>query len=304
MTVTLRQLEYFVAIVDEGSFTRAAESLQVSQPGLSRQFQALERDVGGPLVERLSRRVLLTPAGRAMLPYARAALTDTMRAADAARRVATLDAGELYVATFYSHSLGILPEALSIWRRQHPNVAIRLFEHRLVEELAAGMLAGQADVAIGPPPADWDGPIRSLGAEELVIVIASDDPAAAGRPHSIRLADLADRDWVHYTPESALCAVLDNACASAGFTPRVAVRTEQGGSAARLAAAGLGPTLVPGNIIPARFPAHLARPDPPVRRELCAYTRVHPDEVTSAFVTTIADSALLTPAHVRRRIGM
>jgi DNA-binding transcriptional LysR family regulator len=51
MTVTLRQLEYFVAIIDEGSFTRAAERIHVSQPGLSHQFQALEKDVGSPLVD-------------------------------------------------------------------------------------------------------------------------------------------------------------------------------------------------------------------------------------------------------------
>src|SRR5947208_3579174 len=67
MTVTLRQLEYFVAVVDEGSFTRAAEILHVTQPGLSHQFQALERELGGPLLERLPRKVRLTPAGRAML---------------------------------------------------------------------------------------------------------------------------------------------------------------------------------------------------------------------------------------------
>jgi DNA-binding transcriptional LysR family regulator len=79
----------------------------VSQPGLSRQFQALERDIGVPLVERLSRQARLTPAGRAMLPLARAALASAERAADAARGVATLDAGELHVATFYSHSHGI-----------------------------------------------------------------------------------------------------------------------------------------------------------------------------------------------------
>src|SRR5271163_4148925 len=107
MTVTLRQLAYFVAIVDEDSFTRAAERLHVSQSGLSRQFQALEVDLGTALVERMNRQIRLTPAGRAMLPYARAALAAAARAAAAARRVVSLDAGELYVATLYSHSLGI-----------------------------------------------------------------------------------------------------------------------------------------------------------------------------------------------------
>src|SRR3979411_1623943 len=64
MAISLRQLEYFVTVVDEGSFTRAAELLQVSQPGLSHQIQALERELGGPLLERLPRKGRLTPAGR------------------------------------------------------------------------------------------------------------------------------------------------------------------------------------------------------------------------------------------------
>ncbi len=77
---TLRQLEYLVAIVDEGSFTRAAERLHVTQPGLSHQFQALEREMGGPLLERLPRGV--ADPGRALdAPHARAALAEAGRAA-------------------------------------------------------------------------------------------------------------------------------------------------------------------------------------------------------------------------------
>ncbi|MEU8192516.1 LysR family transcriptional regulator [Microbispora amethystogenes] len=78
-------LEYLVAIVDEGSFTRAAELLHVSQPALSHQVGALERDFGGPLLERLPRAVRLTPMGRAVLPHARAALAGAERARCAAR---------------------------------------------------------------------------------------------------------------------------------------------------------------------------------------------------------------------------
>jgi DNA-binding transcriptional LysR family regulator len=84
MSVSLRQLEYFVAVVDEGSFTTAAARLHVSQPGLSHQIQALERQLGGPLLERLPRGVRLTPAGRTALPHARASLAHAERATSAA----------------------------------------------------------------------------------------------------------------------------------------------------------------------------------------------------------------------------
>jgi DNA-binding transcriptional LysR family regulator len=301
---TLRQLEYLVTIVEEGTFTRAAERLHVTQPGLSHQFQALEREAGGLLLERLPRTVRLTPAGRAMLPHARAALAEAARATTAARRAAGAAAGEMDLATLYTISAGILPAALQIWRSRHPGVRVRLFEHRHSHEMAAAMAAGQADIAIGPPPEDWEGPVRHIGTEEFVIITQPGDPAEQGQTGCVRLSDLASREWVHYTPESGLAHFLDEACAAAGFRPRIAVRTELGMSAANYAAAGLGPALVPAEIIPPHFPGLLLLPDPPVRRPLTAYTRTGPDPIAAAFIDILASEAPITPAHIRRRLGL
>jgi DNA-binding transcriptional LysR family regulator len=301
---TLRQLEYLVTIVEEGTFTRAAERLHVTQPGLSHQFQALEREAGGLLLERLPRTVRLTPAGRAMLPHARAALAEAARATTAARRAAGAAAGEMDLATLYTISAGILPAALQIWRSRHPGVRVRLFEHRHSHEMAAAMAAGQADIAIGPPPEDWEGPVRHIGTEEFVIITQPGDPAAQGQTGRVHLSDLASRQWVHYTPESGLAHFLDEACAAAGFRPRIAVRTELGMSAANYAAAGLGPALVPAEIIPPHFPGLLLLPDPPVRRPLTAYTRTGPDPIAAAFIDILASEAPITPAYIRRRLGL
>ncbi|WP_042424917.1 LysR family transcriptional regulator [Streptacidiphilus anmyonensis] len=300
---TLRQLEYLVTIVDEGSFTRAAERLHVTQPGLSHQFQALEREVGAPLLERLPRAVRLTPAGRAMLPHARAALADAERAATAARRAAGIATGELHLATLYSLSVGVLPAALGAWRDRYPGVRVRLFEHRHTDDLIAAMAAGQADIAVGPPPADWEGPVRHVGTEEFLVVTRAGDPVAAlDHAPRVRLADLAEREWVHFTPDSGLAELLEHACAAAGFHPRVAVRTEQAPSAANYAAAGLGPTLVPANTVPPHFAGTVLRPDPPVQRPLTAYTRTNPDPVAAAFVDVLAEHAPLMPRHIRKRL--
>ena len=284
---TLRQLEYFVTVVDESSFTKAAELLHVTQPALSHQIRTLERSAGGPLLERLPRTVRLTPTGRAMLPHARAALADAERARCAARQAAGLEVGELQIATLYSLTLGVLPAALRRWRQTHPDVGIRLFEHRHTEELVEAMNAGEADVAVGPEPTDWSGVTRMLGTEELVVVVASDDPVATG--DTIKLQDLADRAWVHYAPGHGLADVLDHACAQAGFEPRIAVRTEQTAAAPALAAAGLGPALVPDNILDGNLPrgSHVLRLDPPVRRTLTAYTRGEPDPLAAAFIDVL-----------------
>ncbi|MFI5690914.1 LysR family transcriptional regulator [Kribbella sp. NPDC051586] len=281
---TLRQLEYLVTVVDEGSFTKAADLLHVTQPALSHQIRTLERSAGGPLLERLPRTVRLTPTGRAMLPHARAALADAERARCAARQAAGLEVGELQIATLYSVTLGVLPGALRRWRQTHPDVGIRLFEHRHTDELVEAMNAGEADLAVGPEPSNWSGVTRTLGTEELVVVVASDDPAATG--DTVKLQELADRAWVHYAPGHGLADVLDRACALAGFEPRIAVRTEQTAAAPALAAAGLGPALVPDNILDTVLPrgGHVLRPDPPVRRTLTAYTRGEPDPLAAAFI--------------------
>lgn len=301
MSISLRQLEYFVEVVDQGSFTSAAARLHVTQPGLSHQIQALERDLGGPLLERLPRSIRLTPAGRVALPHARASLAHADRACSAARRASGVDAGELHVGTLFSISVGVLPKAIRAWRRTYPDIQVRLVEFRRSADLIAAMEAGQADLAVGPTPPHWDGPAQAIGAEEFVIAAAASSDLPR-QPPVVRLADLSSREWVHFTPPSGLADVLDEACAAAGFEPRPAVRTEQAPSALSLAAEGLGITLLPGNVVPASFDGLLLRPDPPVQRHLSVYTRVRPDPITAAFVTAISDKTLATPIHILKAL--
>jgi DNA-binding transcriptional LysR family regulator len=299
---TLRQLEYFVTVVDQGSFTAAAALLHVSQPGLSHQIKALERELGGPLLERLPRNVRLTPAGRIALPHARASLAHAERATSGARRASGVDAGELRVGTLFSISVGVLPIALRRWRSDYPDVQVRLVEFRRTEDLIAAMETGQADLAVGPTPPDWTGPSRAIGVAEFVIA-AAPDTTLPTHGHTVRFADLATSDWVNFTLPSGLSDILNAACQAAGFEPHTAVRTEQAPSALALAHEGLGLTLIPGNVVPPNYPGLLLWPDPPVRRELSIYTRVRPDPITAAFVAAISHGTLATPPRIVQRLG-
>src|SRR5580765_2136489 len=170
--MNVRQLECFVAVVEERSFTRGARRVGISQPSLSEQVRALERSLGGQVLERHPRGVSLTPAGRALLPEARAAVRAVERGRRAARAALALETGELEIATVLSMAVGLLPRYIHLWRAQYPDIGIRLHEFRHRSLLEDSVEQGVADFAIGPPPVRrWDGPLTVISWEEFVIVL-------------------------------------------------------------------------------------------------------------------------------------
>jgi DNA-binding transcriptional LysR family regulator len=285
--LNLRQLEYFVAIAELGSLTAAAEQLLVSQPSLSQQMRALERELGGELLERLPRGVRLTAAGQELLPEARAALRHASRARRTVRRALELEAGQLEVAVTTSAALGILPVVLREWQRRHPEIEVSLLEYPHRRALDEAVRDGAGDLAVGSLPENWSGQVQRLGWEEFVVVLPDGDPLLERA--SVNLADLADRRWVHFARAHGLAEVVDVSCAAAGFSPRVAVRTSQVAAAPLFAAAGIGPALVPEHIIPAAL-LRLARPATrrPIR-VVCAYIRGDWTPLTQAFLETLRD---------------
>jgi DNA-binding transcriptional LysR family regulator len=194
--MNLRQLEYFVAIAEQGSLTQAAERLLVSQPSLSQQIRGLEAELGGALLERLPRGVRLTTAGQELLGEARATLAHAQHARRAVRQALDLEVGQLEVAVTSSAALGILPAVLREWQSRHPSLEVSLLEfpHRRALEEAARDGAG--DIAVGSQPETWRGPVQQLGWEELVLVLPDGDPLLD--LEAVNLELLADRRWVHY----------------------------------------------------------------------------------------------------------
>jgi DNA-binding transcriptional LysR family regulator len=288
--MTLRQLNYFLAVVDEGSITRAARRMHIAQPSLSQQLRELECHVGGRLVERLPRSIRLTVLGRQFEPHARAVVLAAERAEKAARAALTTRGGELEIATVRSIAVGLLPPSISRWRRAHPHVTMRLHEfgHRSI--LEDRVRCGLADLAIGPLPQRWQGPLVRLGWEEFVVVLPHDDPLADSGAR-LRLNTLSDRDWVLYEPQHGLSEVVAFACAAAGFLPVPAIQTAQVEAAARLAAAGLGPALVPSDAVPSELDGVVLRLDPPVARELAAYARQDFSPLASAYLDFLLGDA-------------
>jgi DNA-binding transcriptional LysR family regulator len=281
--VNIRQLECFVAVVDEGSFTRAARRVGITQPSLSQHIRALEEKLDGAVLHRLPRGVALTPAGRSLLPEARAAVRAVERGRQGARAALQAEAGELEVATVLSMAVGLLPRFVRGWHERHPNVAIRLHEFRHRRLLEDAVEQGVADFALGPRPLrGWDGPLETVLWEEFVVVVPWSDPAAGRR--AVELEALAGREWVLYHPDHGLAGIVDEICRRAGFRPRGTVRTSQAEAAARFASAGLGPALVPDNIVLPGIEGAVLRLRPRLIRDVAVYARTELSPSAAAFV--------------------
>jgi DNA-binding transcriptional LysR family regulator len=286
--MNLRQLHYLVAIADEGSFTRAAERLLVAQPSLSQQIKSLEHELGGPLMERLPTGVRLTAAGKAFLPEARAAVAHAERARRNARSALGLEAGEIEVATVTSVAFGVLPPAFERWHERYPGTTITLREYTHRQALDDAVRLGVGDVAVGPQPPDWHGPVVELGWEEFVAVLPASDPLARNK-RPVALEQLAERDWVLFGSDHGLSELILEICARAGFTPRRTIQTGQVAAAGHLAAAGLGVTIIPRNVVPTDLGAAIRSLKPPLARQLVAFTRQDWSPLAAAFLQVLKD---------------
>lgn len=247
LVMELRQLEYFVAVADEASFTRAAEKLHVAQPGVSAQIRQLERELGQDLFDRSGRTVRVTEIGAAVLGYAREALGAASGARLAVDEFSGLIRGRVAVGMVVACSSFDLADLLSGFHREHPAVEIALAEANS-DELIARLQSGQLDLAyVGlgdatPPGID----IYDLADEPLVAAVSTDDALAARK--STTLAAIMDRSFLSLPRGTGLRASLDDACARAGLEPRITLEASNLGLLARLASRGLGVAILPESV--------------------------------------------------------
>jgi DNA-binding transcriptional LysR family regulator len=267
----LRQLGHFVAVAEELHFTRAAARVHVVQSSLSASIRELERELGDALFVRDNRRVVLTQAGRALLPAARRALAAAEEGRDAVAGVRGVLHGVLHVGAIQTLGIVDLAALLTTFRRAHPGVTIRL-SHDAAPVLARAAADAELDIAFVDGPTDRARLTRiELGHDDLVLAVRRDDPLA-GRT-TIRLGDraLRDRDFVDYRTDSALSAQIDTACVAAGLARRVGAVAENMQYLAELVEQGLGVAVLPPRSV-RPVAGHVAAVPivPPLRRDICA----------------------------------
>jgi DNA-binding transcriptional LysR family regulator len=244
--VELRHLQFFVAVAEELSFTRASRRLHVVQSGVSSAIQGLERELGAALFDRDRHRVALTDAGLALLPEARATLAAAQAAQDAVAQARAGLRGTLTVGTMVSIGTVDVAGLLGRFHLSHPGVSVHL-RHAPAGSagLAAQVIAGELDLALlalpGPAPAGLR--LQPLAEEPLVLIAAPGHPRAGQR--AVTLAQLAEEDFVDFPPGWGNRTVADRAFAAAGLDRRVPFEVTEFVSAAGLVRNGLAIAFIP-----------------------------------------------------------
>lgn len=299
--LSMRALECLVAVVEQGSLTGAATVLHLSQPALSHQIGAIERELGTPVIERLARGIRPTVAGLAAMAEAKAALAAADRVVTVGRNAAAGDGGRIRVACSETMTAWVLAPVLRTWRHQFPAVEMDLSEYTSADRMLESLLAGEVDITVGPRPFRADQRAEVLGREEIMVVASRHHQFSAA--DTVPLAELATTPLVHYHPGNGFGVWLDQLAARRGVTlPPPVLRTASTRTAAQLAATGMGVTLAPRTALAPSFAATIRPLDPPEFRDIIVTVAAPHDRLIRRFVSALRRHGLpdLDLPHVGR----
>jgi len=282
----LRQVEHFLAVVEHGSFTAAAGVSRIVQSALSTSIRNLERELGGALFERTTRRVTLSEAGRAFLPGARRLLTEAGAAADAVRAVAGLHRGRVAIGMIQWLGPVDLPAELSRFHREYPDIQISVL-NAPVSVLLDRLREGELDLAYlaadGALPDDTVG--RTVFREDLLL-ITPPGHRLAGQPR-VSWHELDGEPFVDFADGTAVTGIIRRLSTQLGLHRRVVGQVTQLDLQLDLVRNGLGVAIVQGTLARSTTGVAVAElADPSVRWEVSLVSRA-PGPVNPAAVALL-----------------
>jgi len=247
----VHQLEYFAAVAQTRHFTRAAESVHVAQPSLSRQISTLERELGTPLFNRARGNITLTPAGETLLPFARRILAELDDARVQVQELVGLARGRLRLGATPSLSTVLLPDALRRFRDEYPGIDIAV-EERGGRDLVRLLAEGELDLALIVLPLHTRDPaLATTGVlREPLVVAASADGMV--RAKSLHVRDLDRYPMVMFREGYDMREVTLAACRRERIEPHVAVEGGELDAVLGFVEAGLGIAVVPSLVVEGR----------------------------------------------------
>ncbi|HEX3804277.1 MAG TPA: LysR family transcriptional regulator [Solirubrobacteraceae bacterium] len=247
----LRQLEHFVAVAEDESFTRAARRLGYVQSALSVSIQSLERELSLRLFERTTHRVRLTEAGRALLPSARATIAAAGGFRDEAAAVNGVLRGRLRIGLMQSFNVLNVPRLLGRFHREHPDVELTVRpavggSATLLSAVATGEL-DLAFIAVAEPPTG----LRMLPLIQEPLQLVASEGEALPLQRSVKLEQLAETSFVDFPIGWGIRTVVDQAFAQLGLQRRIGIEVADVTTFLQLVREGLGVALLPDSLMTA-----------------------------------------------------
>jgi LysR family hydrogen peroxide-inducible transcriptional activator len=243
----IHQLRYFVAVAEEGNFSRAAAKVRVAQPSLSQQIRKLEAEIGQPLFDRLPRSVVLTEAGRCLLDYARqilASIGDARRCVDELKGTI---AGDVAVGAIPTIAPYVLPELVVTFQKHYPDVTLHIVED-VTAVITRRVEAGELDVALASTCQRTPTlRVERLGEEPLLALVP--EGHALAKQTMITLDDLKSQRFLLLHEMHCLSQQVHHLLESRRLDPEVALAGSQLSTIANMVAAGIGVSIVPNMMI-------------------------------------------------------
>lgn len=261
--VELRHLRYFVGVAEAASFTGAARRLRVAQPALSRQIRQLEEELGVPLLERDRTGVRLTTAGQAFLEEARGLLARSEEAVRTARTLERGRRGSLHLGYVWGLFHSIVPGLVEAFRQAVPEVAVHLFDYTATQQ-AEALREGRLDLGfIGFAEETSLAGLarRRVGSCDWVAALPAGHPDARRRRGPLALEALASEMFfvISEATYPGAAHLVAEACARAGFRPRVLQAADRGHTLLGLVAGNCGVALVPESLAALPHPGVVLR---------------------------------------------
>ncbi|WP_163882376.1 LysR family transcriptional regulator [Rhizobium laguerreae] len=289
----LRHLRYFLAVAEEGNFTRAAGKLGIGQPPLSQQIRDLEREVGAALFHRVPHGAELTAAGAAFLGEAKASLAAAEKAKLAAQSANRGETGRLSLGFTASSAFNpVVSTTIRRFRARWPEVQLSLTEMNTLA-LMQKLERGELDATFMRPSLDDPAGIRLRRLPDEPMVIALPTSHRLARRSELPLAALADEPFILF-PRLVGLSLYDDvvlACRKAGFELTVAQEAPQISSVVNLVAADLGVSIVPASISQIKLEGVAYRPiegPPAVARLALAILKTRRSPVTENLISLLS----------------
>ncbi len=242
----IRQLEYFIEVARQRSFSKAAAALHVSQPSISKTIKDLEAQLGSTLFYRNTKFVELTDAGEAILEQAQQIVSSFLNINARLDGITKLQTGKIHIGLPPITGVSDFAQSLGQFKSEYPNVQINLYEYGS-KKIELGIQDGTLDMGIIYVPCEEELYDKVVFVRDQLNIVMHPEHPLAGRS-VIAYQELKDEQFVLYSNDYILHDKIIERCKEAGFTPNIIFETSQQELMTQIVAARLGVALLPGKV--------------------------------------------------------